>query len=636
LSNNDNSQTRLKIENQKMLLILLISGLIVACSSNPLLVELSPLEGESTSQRIDELLASANNSFGADAAILRITAIELLLEQRFFDRAALESQARSLSEALTPELRGRFAMAQARIANSQDDPESALQYLIETAAFSSGNMNIQLRKLLGDTYLLLDRPADAFRSYIANSEIGSSEIESSEINSTEKFASDESIQDLHDLAWNALTMIDDAELSSLASSASNYKSRGWIELAKAVADQELSIKGQLDSVQQWRRVWSSHAAERILPRPLIQLQRNWEQRPRQVALLLPLQEQAGRAIQEGFLGAYYQSIEANHGAPIIKFYDSSGVTNIYPIYDEAVDDGADLVIGPLDKELVNQLYRLPNLAVPTLALNYTDDDSFSSSDNFFQFGLAPENEIEQAAQLATNSGFKNAAVITPSGSDYLRLNALFENAWTAAGGNVVSRSTFNSESDYAEIIKKSMAIDASEARAAKIEALLPRDRIEFIPRRRQDIDFIYLIANPRQGRQIQPTLAFYFAESLPIIAYPSIYDGSNNTDINRDLNGIIFLDAPWLLQQSNPFKEFVSSSFRRTAGPLERLRAMGIDSFRLHDRLTQFATSEIKTLGGTTGLLTMNPDREIQRQLLAARFIDGAPQLLPPPTQPRR
>ncbi|MFT6093724.1 MAG: outer membrane PBP1 activator LpoA protein [Pseudohongiellaceae bacterium] len=625
MSNNDSSQIRLKIENQKLLLILLVSGLIAACSSGPSLVELPLLEGESTSQRIDELLANANNSLGVDAAGLRITAIELLLEQGFFERAALESQAQSLSDAMAPELRSRFAMAQARIANSQGDPQSALQFLTETLAPSSGDMNTQFEKLLGDTYLLLDRPADAFRSYLA-----SSKKESSEIKSTETLASEESVQDLHDLVWNALTIIDDAELSSIANSASNYKSRGWIELAKAVADQELSIKGQLDSIQQWRRVWSSHDAARILPRPLVKLQRNWEQRPRQVALLLPLQEQAGRAIQEGFLSAYYQSIEANHGAPIIKFYDSSGVTNIYPLYDEALNDGADLVIGPLDKELVNQLHRLPNLAVPTLALNYTDDNSFSGAGNFFQFGLAPENEIEQAAQLATSAGFKNAAVITPSGSDYLRLNSLFENAWTATGGNIVSRSTFDSESDYAEIIKQSMAIDASEARAAKIEALLPRDRIEFIPRRRQDIDFIYLIANPRQGRQIQPTLAFYFAESLPVIAYPSIYDGSDNTDINRDLNGIIFLDAPWLLQQSNPFKEFVSNSFRKTAGPLERLRAMGIDSYRLHDRLAQFSSSEINSLGGTTGLLTMNSDREIQRQLLAARFIDGAPQLVSP------
>lgn len=618
LSNIDNSQTRQRIENQKLTLALFIVGLIAACSSNPPPTELPVIEAESTSQRIDELLANANNRFGADAAGFRISAIELLLEQGLVNRAARESQADSLRGPLAPELRSRLAMTQARIANSQDDPQSALEFLTETSALNSNNMSPQFRQLLGNTYLTLGRPADAFRVYIEN---------------TEESMTDESIQSFHDLAWNALAAIDDIELSSLANSASNYSSRGWIELAKAVADQELSIKGQLDSVQQWRRVWSSHDASRILPLALIALQQNWEQRPRQVALLLPLQEQAGRAIQEGFLSAYYQSIDANRGAPIIKFYDSSDVTNIYPIYDEAVDDGADLVIGPLDKELVNQLHRVPNLPVPTLALNYTDDDSFSGPDNFFQFGLAPENEIEQAALLATNAGFKNAAVITPSGSDYLRLNSLFENAWTATGGTVVSKSTFDSDSDYAEIIKQSMAIDASEARADKIEALLPRDRIEFIPRRRQDIDFIYLIANPRQGRQIRPTLAFYFAESLPVIAYPSIYDGSDNADINSDLNGIIFLDAPWLLQQSDSFKDLVSNSFRRAAGPLERLRAMGIDSFRLHDRLTQFTSSEINALGGATGLLTMNSDREIQRQLLAARFLEGLPQTLPPLTQ---
>jgi len=618
LPNKDNNQFLLKIENQKLVLILFVLGLIAACASNPPPIKPTIIEGESTSQRIDELLASAKNSLGADAARFRISAIELLLEQGSLNQAELESNADSLHGTLPPELRRRLIIAKANIANSQDNPQLALQFLTETLPINSSNTNFQFRRLLGNTYLLLDRPADAFRSYIEN---------------TEELTSNDSQQGFHDLAWDALMEITDIELSTLANSASNYTSRGWIELAKAVADQELSIRGQLDAIQQWRRVWSSHDAARILPYPLVQLQQNWELRPRQVALLLPLQEQAGKAIQEGFLSAYYQSIDANLGAPVIKFYDSSGVTNIYPIYDEAVDDGADLIIGPLDKELVNQLHRLPNLPVPTLALNYTDQDSFSGPENFFQFGLAPENEIEQAAQLATSAGFKNAAIITPSGSDYQRLKSLFKNAWNTAGGTVVSESAFDSGSDYAEIIKQSMAIDASEERAKKIRALLPRDRIEFVPRRRQDIDFIYLIANPRQGRQIRPTLAFYFAESLPVIAYPSIYDGSDNAEFNNDLNGIIFLDAPWLLQESNFLKKQVSNSFRRTAGPLERLRAMGIDSFRLHDRLKQFSSLELHALGGATGVLTMNSDREIQRQLLAAQFLNGAPQILEPSTQ---
>ena len=618
MPNKDNNQFFLKIENQKLVLILFILGLIAACASNPPTVKQPAMERESTSQRIDELLASAKNSLGADAARFRISAIELLLEQGSLNQAELESNSGNLRGTLSPELKHRLVIAKANIANSQDNPQLALQYLTESLPINSSNTHSQFHRLLGNTYLLLGRPADAFRSYVGN---------------TEELTNNESQQDFHDLAWDALMEITDTELSTLANSAPNYTTRGWIELAKAVADQELSIRGQLDAIQQWRRVWSSHDAARILPYPLVQLQQNWELRPRQVALLLPLQEQAGKAIQEGFLSAYYLSIDANLGAPVIKFYDSSAVTNIYPIYDEAVDDGADLIIGPLDKELVNQLHRLPKLPVPTLALNYTDQDSFSGPENFFQFGLAPENEIEQAAQLATSAGFKNAAIITPSGSDYQRLKSLFEKAWNTAGGTVVSESAFDSGSDYAEIIKQSMAIDSSEDRAKKIRALLPRDKIEFVPRRRQDIDFIYLIANPRQGRQIRPTLAFYFAESLPVIAYPSIYDGSDNADINNDLNGIIFLDAPWLLQESNFFKKQVSNSFRRTAGPLERLRAMGIDSFRLHDRLKQFSSLELHALGGATGVLTMNSDREIQRQLLAAQFLNGAPQILAPSTQ---
>ena len=86
-------------------------------------------------------------------------------------------------------------------------------------------------------------------------------------------------------------------------------------------------------------------------------------------------------------------------------------------------------------------------------------------------------------------------------------------------------------------------------------------------------------------------------------------------------------------KESNFFKKQVSNSFRRTAGPLERLRAMGIDSFRLHDRLKQFSSLELHALGGATGVLTMNSDREIQRQLLAAQFLNGAPQILAPSTQ---
>ena len=99
-----------------------------------------------------------------------------------------------------------------------------------------------------------------------------------------------------------------------------------------------------------------------------------------------------------------------------------------------------------------------------------------------------------------------------------------------------------------------MAIDSSELRRDRIVQLLPRTSVEFIPRRRGDIDFIFLIANPREGRQIKPTLAFYFAGDIPVYALPSIYDGQDNQSANQDLNGIVFTDAPLDLSQLRPLK----------------------------------------------------------------------------------
>jgi len=243
--------------------------------------------------------------------------------------------------------------------------------------------------------------------------------------------------------------------------------------------------------------------------------------------------------------------------------------------------------------------------------------------NLTQFGLAPEDEIEQAISLAWQAGHRNAALITPQSSDYQRLQLAFSENWIGRGGNLVSQSTFGGENDYADVIKRLMAIDSSESRRDRIVQLLPRSSVEFTPRRRNDIDFIFLIANPREGRQIKPTLAFYFAGDLPVYALPSIYDGLDNQGANQDLNGIVFPDAPWLLSNLDPLKTAAAASLRPAQGPVQRFRAMGIDSFRLYSRLQQFYEEDISSLLGATGILTMDSNGRIHRHLEVARFVDG-------------
>ena len=244
-------------------------------------------------------------------------------------------------------------------------------------------------------------------------------------------------------------------------------------------------------------------------------------------------------------------------------------------------------------------------------------------EKLFQFGLAPEDEIGQIVQLAWEAGYRNAALIAPSSEDYLRLQRYFSRQWAAEGGAVVSEQTFNDESSFADIIKRLIAIDSSEARADRLLNLLPRNNIEFIPRRRNDIDFIFLIANPRQGRQIKPTLAFYFAGDVPVYSLPSIYDGQDNQSENSDLDGIVFTDAPWVLQESDELKMEMNTNLRQVQGPLQRLRAMGIDSFRLYPRLKQFTNQRVNSIQGTTGKLQMSEGQRIHRTLNMAQFESG-------------
>ena len=69
-------------------------------------------------------------------------------------------------------------------------------------------------------------------------------------------------------------------------------------------------------------------------------------------------------------------------------------------------------------------------------------------------------------------------------------------------------------------------------------------------------------------------------------------------------------------------------NLRQASGPLQRLRAMGVDSFRLHPRLQQFSSGNITSLRGATGKISMNENQVFHRQLEAARFVDGIATLI--------
>jgi outer membrane PBP1 activator LpoA protein len=602
---------------------LLLLGLLAGCQSTPANSGNAPFDLASASvETLLDAASQADSQNDAEAAAeYRLKAIELLIYENNLRRAATEIDALPAQQLLSDELRASVQLARATIAFGNGDHSDARSLLQELDGRARESLpidtNIKIALLAGEVYNALGDPSLAAVFQLSRSEGA-------------EYGTPLLARQLSDSIWLTLDTLSIDEIDAVASATAGYHARGWLELNKAIRREEFSLRGQLDALARWQGVWTQHAATSYLPSALLSLNAAWDRRPRHIGLILPLQTAAGRALQEGFIAAYYQSLAISREVPRISVIDSSEATDAFSVYDEALRLGVDLVVGPLDKALVNQIAELPRLPTLTLALNYADNDDESGvgkPSDLVQFGLAPENEIEQIIALARQRGFKRAAVITPEGDNYTRLRATFQSRWEQSGGSVVARSVFGPEEDFSAVVKNLLAIDASEDRARRLRATLPRNNIEFTPQRRSDIDFIFLIANPRQGRQLVPTLAFYYAQDLPLLALPSIYDGDPSAS-TRDLDGLVFGDAPWMVRPSE-LRSVADENLAPAFGSSQRLRAMGVDSFYLAMQLTQLRDNPQRSLRGVTGELSLTEDGKIMRKLVMLKFENGVPEPLP-------
>ena len=582
--------------------------MLVSCSTSEISGPQPSDEDIDALRQATSLIREAEESTGSTAANYLIQAAKLLLAESEFERADELMERVDRPAALPPPLKISYALVQADLAISQNDQAAALRWLTGNLVRDLDEDDAAAQELystLGDLHLENNSTAAAVAAYAL---------------AARTLNHPRSTQNIETL-WHLLITLEKTELERLAEDANSYELRGWIELARVFLAGESNIRSQLNAIERWRSVWTSHTASQTLPSDLAALQSLWDDRPRKIALLLPLQQPAGIAIQEGFFSAYYESLQISGDVPTVSTYDTSSVVNLEAVYQQAVESGADLIIGPLTKSLVNQLAEKEDLPVPTLALNYADSVE-ESPRNLYQFGLAPADEIYQILDLAWARNYRRAALIAPEAADYDRLRSTFAANWQDRGGKIVSLATYGETNDYSTVIKNLMAIDASEERLENLRSLLPRNNIEFIPRRRQDIDFIFLIANPRQARLIKPTLAFYFAADVPVFALPSVFDGLNGSTDNRDLEGIWFADAPWLLENSS-LKKQIDGQLRAAQGSSQRLRALGVDSFRLYPRLNQVTRRPDIAIAGATGSLTLSESGRIHRSLQFAQFRDG-------------
>ncbi|MCS5708128.1 penicillin-binding protein activator [Candidatus Berkiella cookevillensis] len=423
-----------------------------------------------------------------------------------------------------------------------------------------------------------------------------------------------------------------------------YPLAPWLSLA--YIEKSISNPAQREqAIYQWQQQFPNHPAQAFLSQnlnyPQYQMAANNTQAqqyyvaasgmsPRKIALLLPMNgphAKAAKAIREGYLAAYYDN--ASGQKPSIQVYDTTLENDVIRTYQRAVNEGADFVVGPLVKEEVIRLSQMPTYALKTPILTLNEHPQVHSNiRSFVQFSLSPENEADQITEKARSLGYRNASIVVPNNSWGKRLSARFRDSWQKKGGRIVSEAQIEPYKDTAKQIRDLLAIEQSQKRSDTIKYLI-KEHVEYQVRRRTDVDVVFMALPSAQARQIKPLFDFYYAHDLPILATSSVYAGNPNSNRDRDMNGIQFIDMPWVVNaKQSRVKKLINKQEDSLSGESSRLFAMGVDAYDLTQSFNQLQQSPNAMIDGATGQLSLNADNRIQRKMTWVKIANGSPVLV--------
>lgn len=318
-----------------------------------------------------------------------------------------------------------------------------------------------------------------------------------------------------------------------------------------------------------------------------------------IALILPLQstsyQRYADSIRLGVLSA--ASINQDPSLPVIVYATTDEPYRISEAYQRALSTGARAVIGPLTRTGVSALATSGHVEVPTLALN-TPETDIRLPPNLYVFGLQIEAEARQAARMAFREGGRKALIVvgeTPVGR---RIAQAFKEEWAKLKADVADEIVY--------------ATDAS--RLGQLRELVKNTAA----------DAIFLSLDAARARFIRP----YLGTQLRIYTTSMVYTSNADKLELYDLDGVRFLDMPWLLQPDHPaVMTYLRPDVQTNSLDQERFYALGIDAYRIAIALLQGKPESI-AIDGVTGAIKLSLNRHFTREPLPAYFGYGSAHIL--------
>jgi len=414
----------------------------------------------------------------------------------------------------------------------------------------------------------------------------------------------------HQQIWSLLKSMTPSTLQALEEAPAPDVTTGWLRLAALVNEFGAQPNLLARQLAGWKRDFPNHPAQKDMPAGLGDLAATASTSVQQIAVLLPLSgnlEPQGAAIRNGMLMSYKE----NQGQFTLNFYDTQSKST-GDLYKQAIQEGADMIIGPLLKDRVEELLKA-NPTVPVLALNELDKPVVN--DTTYYFSLSAAADAAQAAQYLYTQGYRKPLLIAAQGRiGYSSIKA-FEQSWATLSQDKPVVATFGARNEVQGMVKNALS-GRSTARAGEVVQLS-----DAAPR---SIDAVYVVANSLETRMIKPyvDVSVNPMGSLPIHTSSRGYD-SAATEVASELNGMHIADMPLLLGGYEKQREQIALLWPQTQGDLLRLFAMGYDAVSLAENLQQMRKVGGMQQAGMSGQLSVDAQGNIVRMLSWGTYQNG-------------
>jgi len=462
-------------------------------------------------------------------------------------------------------------------------------------------------------------------------------------------------QEVNNSIWRALQPMNEQSLLTFSKEPSNPILSGWLQLAYIAQHYAINPQLLVQHLGNWQHVNPTHPATIKLPTDLEKALNTKPYQPKNIAVLLPLTGPVAAVASTVKLGIMSYYLTNPDDKVAVNFFDTA--KGAQHAYQEAVDGGAEFIIGPLLQSSVEQLQhislqskparvptsssvsanssnknlttldnnlatQLPITRVPQLYLNHID--IFTPHDDQFYFALSPAHEASNAAMKMYADGITKPLILASNDAIGHRMAASFTAAWATLTPIPAETHYYDAGDKMKVAVQKSLGVIDSKKRIARIESLIGKN-IKSDFRSRTDIDAIYLIAGNKDLSLLKPFVEVnfsVFSEPVPMYSTSRSRAADTSKEAARELNKLIISEIPWLLQ-SNSETQLVESLWPTWNYGQKRLYIMGYDSLELVGKLAQMRALPGYQFSGRSGILSVSPDGIVNLQLSWGRYQRG-------------